>query len=377
MRIVDSLFASTLFLTGVVVFGIVSNASAENRNYNVRGLLTTTYDDNVTLTHVNTKADVIETIGVGLDIKREGTRNHFLGQIDVFRNFFVHNSDFDNTAIILSAKDAFEISSRMRFNVSESFERSQEPRNFEDAFGRNTGRYQTNRYKLFLTYEFDISNYALFQWTYGNEMTSYSRADLNDSTRNEAGARIQYAFDHANRAGLKYEFAIRSFESDNQIANNALIVDYGHNFTKQLQLVLKVGADFINSDISGSTVRGRYEVGLLNDIDEITRAGLSYKRGLNSESTSQDLFDSYRFTGSVGRELMQRIAVFGTAFYGKGEYQQSQVENKLVGAGAGVNYELFRNAIVKLTYDYSQTISNQVSSSYHRNVVGLQTQVKF
>lgn len=377
MRIVDSLFANALFFISVAVFGVVSNASAENRNYSIRGQLTTTYDDNVTLTHVNTKADVIETVGLGLDIKREGTRNQFLGQIDLYRNFFVHNSSFDNTAIILSAKDAFEISSRMRFNVSENFERSEEPRNFEDAFGRNTGRYRTNRNKLFLTYEFDISNYALFQWTYGNEITAYSRADLNDSTRNETGARLQYAFDHANRAGLKYELAIRSFESDTQIINNALIVDYGHNFTKQLQLVFKVGTDFINSDISGSTVQGRYEIGLLNDIDEITRAGLSYKRGLNSESNSQDLFDSYRFTGSVGRELTQRIAVFGTAFYGKGEYQQSQVENELVGAGAGVNYLFLRNAIVKLTYDYSETISNQASSSYQRNVVGLQTQMKF
>lgn len=277
---------------------------------------------------------------------------------------------------MLRASDRYELSSRMRVNVSDSYQRAQEPQSFDDAFGRNSGRYRTDQNRFSLKSEWDLSPYALFELTYANEFTGYSRRDLDNTTLNQIGPRFQYAFDDANRVGVGYIFSSRDFESGALIQGNSVVVDFGHNFTKQLQLVLKAGEDFINDESTGNSQHTRYEVSLLNEIDATTHAQISYKRGLNSYAYSKDLFDSYQISAALGRELTARISISGAGFYGKGEYQQSGISDELAGLGIQAQYAFSPQVQGGLNYNYAQTVSNQDARSYHRNFVGVQLQIK-
>ncbi len=353
-----------------------AKALAEGQNFGLHGQLATSYNDNVTLAHTRVIADVIEKALIGIDLKKEGSRNSFLAQMDLSHDFYFNNSSFNNTVVVLKASDRYELSSRMRVNVSDSYQRAQEPQSFDDAFGRNSGRYRTDQNRFNVKYECDLSQYALFELTYANEFTGYSRSDLDNTVLNQIGPRFQYAFDDANRLGMGYIFSSRDFESGALIQGNSVVVDFGHNFTKQLQLVLKVGEDFVNDESTGNSQHARYEVSLLNEIDVTTHAQISYKRGLNSYAYSKDLFDSYQVSGALGRELTARVSISGAGFYGKGEYQQSRISDELLGAGAQINYAFSQQVQVGLNYNFAQTLSNRDVRSYHRNFVGAQVQIK-
>jgi opacity protein-like surface antigen len=353
------------------------DAQAYVKEVSTRGQLSTSYDDNVTFAYTNVTADVSQSLLAGLDLKLEGSRNKFLAQADVLHNLYMNNSSFNNMGVVFRASDLLELSSRMHLNFLDNYERSEEPRSFDDAFGRNNGRYRTDKNNFYLGFELDVSSQMLLEWTYRNEFIGYSRDDLDNSFLNQAGGRVQYAIDDANWVGLGYEFALRDFSSGTNITNNSLAVDFGHYFTKQLQLVLKVGEDFIDQDTFGRSQQTRYEASLLNDLDETTHASLRYRRGLNSSAYSKDLFDSYQVSASLSRELTRRITVSGAGFYGQGEYQQSNIHDELLGVGAGINYALSQHLKIGLNYSYSETVSNQNVRSYRRNFVSVQTQLRF
>ena len=364
-------------ILGFFLLVAVGNVSAQVKKISTRGQLATSYDDNVTFAHANIRADVSQILSAGADLKLEASRNTFLAQTDVSRNLYVKNNSFANTAVVFRASDLFELSSRMRLNSSDYYERSEEPRSFDDTFGRNNGRYRTDKNNFSVGFDLDLNSQMIFQWTYRNEFTGYSRKDLDNSFLNQTGGRVEYAFDEANRMGLGYDFSFRDFSSGTSITGHLLAVDFGHHFTKQLQLVVKVGEDFIDDQDSGNSQKARYEISLLNDFDEATHAGLKYRQGLNSFAYSKDLFDSYQISASLAREITQRITVSGAGFFGEGEYQQSRIRDKLLGVGAEVDYALSQQISVGFNYSYSETISNQDVRTYRRNFGTLHTQMKF
>ncbi len=368
------LFVTLIMASRIIMPGI---ALAEGRNFTLRGQMATSYDDNITFAHSHAIADFLQTILVGLDFKSEKSRNNFLMQADVSQNFYFHNQSFNNSAVLFRAKDLFEVSERLRLNASESFESTEEPRSFDDAFGRNSGRYRTDRNRFKVGGEVDISSHALGQLSYHNEFTGHSRAGIDDSDLNMMSSRVEYDFDDTNRAGLSYEYALRSYSSGKDIIINSLIVDYGHHFTKQLEWVVKVGEDFIDSEISGRSQQARYEMSLLNDIDEATHAALTYRKGLSTSTYSKNLFDSYQVSASLAREVTQRTALNGSAFYGRGEYRETHIEDKLSGLGLGVSYAVSQKMDVGLDYSFSKTGSTDGTRSFERNFFGANAKFKF
>jgi hypothetical protein len=322
----------------LIVLSPMSNAQAENDHLDVRAQLTTSYDDNVTFAHTNQKRDFLESVLLGIDLKADSSRNRLLGQLDLTRNFYFDNSSFDNTAVGLRLRDDFEVSQRLRLNATDDFTSAEAPNSFDDEFGRTNGRYRTDKNELGLGADYDLSSHTLFQWTYGHEYTGYSRRDLSDTDMHRTGGRIQYAFDEANRIGAGYDYSHRFFATGNEIVDHTVYGDYGHNFTRQLSLNLKAGEDFIDSERTGNAQNVRYEASLTNDVNATTRGVLKYTRGLSSYANSENLFDSYRLSLTFGRELTQRMVVYGSGFYGVGEYQQTRIKDKLSGIGIGLNY---------------------------------------
>lgn len=355
----------------------IVQALAEGDHFDIRGRLKTTYDDNVTFAHTNKLSDVLQTVLVGLDFKADTSRNSFLAQLDLSRNFYFENKSFDNTTVGLRLSDGFEFSDRLRLTTSDDYQRSEDPRSFDDQFGRSSGRYRTDRNQINLGLDFDLNSHTMLQYTYGHEYTGYSRKDLEDTDMHHTGGRVQYAFDDANRIGVGYDYSRRFFETGNELVDHTIYGDYGHSFTKQLNLTVKAGQDMIDSDSSGKSRQARYEINLLNDIDETTNAGLKYTRGLNSYAYSQDLFDAYRFSATFGKELTSRFFAQGAVFYGEGEYKQSKVRDRLSGLNAGVTYAVTQNIGAGISYSFSETKSNQDSRSYQRNAVGFQVNMKF
>lgn len=352
-------------------------ARAEDKHFSVRGAESTNYDDNVTFSHNKVIRDVVQTLQAGMDIKNETSRNSLLMQADIGQNFYAHNNAFNNTAVTFSVTDLFEISQRLKLNMMDHYDRADEPRSFEDAFGRTTGRYRTDRNRFSAALDFDLNSQTKLSGTYRNEFTGYSRKDLDNSFLNQTGGHIDFHFNDANRIGGEYQYALRRFESGTDIAAHAVKAEYGHHLTSQLELVLKAGGDFLYDTSTGHSSGGDYEASLVNDIDRKTQALLSYRRGLNSYAYSKDLFDSWQISAAFSRDIARRISAQGTAFYGRGSYRQSRIKDNLAGAAFGIRYSLTEQCRVGIQYNFSETESSQSSGSYHRNFAGLQTEMKF
>ncbi len=359
-----------------VWFMWVVKADAENKNLVLRGRLETSYNDNVTLAHRNVVSDMVQSVLLGLDFKRETDRNSFLLQADAARNFYLDNGSFDNTEINFRATDRYELSSRMRLNITDHYNRAEDPQSFADAFGRTSGRYRTDDNNLNAKYGFDLNSHMLFELEYINDVTVYSRSDLDNSVFNQFHPRLQYALDESNRVGIGYGFTMRDFESGSQVSGHTIIADFGHSFTKQLEWGCKIGEDFANEDTGGTSQQARYEVSLINDINETTNAALKYRRGLSSYAYSKDLFDSYQVSATLAREVTSRVFVRAAGFYGEGDYQNSGIHDELLGAGVGINYATSPQSSVGLNYNFARTRSNQEIRSYDRNFVGVQFEIK-
>ncbi len=355
--------------------GMCSSAFA-SMNMELKGSTVVAYDDNVTFQH-DPISDVITSVNAGIGLKAEGSRYGLNGSVSVAHHFYSKHSSFDNTEFDTKLDGHWELSERDRLKFTDSYTHAEDPRSFEDAFGRVNGRYTYDRNDFSTRYERDLNENLSAFAHYDQDLNYYSRNDLSDSIQHTIGGGIQYAIDSANIVGFGYDYAKRFFTPGPEIGVNSIFGTYRRYFTKQLYLDTKVGSDFIASEGRGHDSQLRTEISLTSDVDENTRAGISFKKGLNTSSYSQNLFDSYQFSAQWARQLTSRINAGFNAFFGKGEYQVISIHDRSLGAGVGASYSLTAKSTIGLNYTYSDTESNVSTRSYKRNYIQLGMQIRF
>jgi opacity protein-like surface antigen len=356
-------------------FGVCSNAMADV-DVEVKGSTRVAYDDNVTFQH-DPVSDIITSMNAGIGLKAEGSRYGLNAAASITHHIYSDNSSFDNTEFDTAVDGHWDFSERDRLKFSDSYTHAEDPRSFEDAFGRENGRYTYDRNGFKLRYDRDLNAHLSAYTHYDQALNYYSRNDLSDSIQHTVGGGVEYAIDSADIVGLGYDYAKRFFTPGPEIAVNSIFGTYRRYFTTQLYLDAKVGSDFIDSESRGHDSRLRTEISLTSDVDENTRAGISFRKGLSTSSYSQNLFDSYQFSAQWARQLTRRINAGFNAFYGKGEYQVINIRDRSLGAGVGASYSLTAKSTIGLNYTYSDTESNVSSRSYKRNYVQLGMQVHF
>ena len=130
------------------------------------GALRESFDDNITFTKENKKQDYITAARVGLEAVYEGKTRSLQLSGNILQNTFLDHINFNNLAQDFAVNFINELSKRDRLSLSDSFSRSEEPRNVEDSFGSTAGRYRIQKNEFSLGYAREINSQLIVFFQY-------------------------------------------------------------------------------------------------------------------------------------------------------------------------------------------------------------------
>lgn len=348
-----------------------------NADLKITTSVTETYDDNITYASANAKEDYITNLLLGADLVYEGKNNSSVFSGNLNYENFADNASFNNLAQDFSAIYRQELSKFDRFSVKNTFVHAEEPRSFEDEFGRTSGRYAYFRNIITAGYSRDVSKNMAINADYTNEIDTYSRSDLSDAYLNAIGLGAEYAISSQTILLAGYNFSMRKFDPGTSAFTNALNAGIKQYFTPQLSLEGKAGIDFIRSYDKKNYTRPLFILSLVDEVDAATKFNLSFKKEYFNNAYSQDLFNQWRISAGLNRQLLARLSTNISAFYGNGEYVESGTSDDLRGINCGFSYDLRHNMKLNLSYAYSETDSNVSTREYKKNAVNLGIKVDF
>lgn len=327
------------------------------------------YDSNITSAKDDTKSDFFASLGAGLSCEYEGKKNRLQLTGNVIQQLYAHYNRFNNTSEYATIKYDHELSKYDRIRLSDAFSHTYEAENFSDEFGRASGWYSYIRNRFSIAYERDIAKQVALILRYGNNIDAPFREDLNDSYLNSVGMEIDYAYSSATVVYMSYDAWNRDFRPGKDATTQEIAGGIRQYFTKQLYCDGKAGVDIIKSYTGKLYQKPLFELSVTDDIDKRTTARLGFFKEYRSTAYMQDIFNYWEIFGSVARQFTERLKGSAGCFYGKGEYVAGTIEDDLFGLNAGLTYEFRKNIRGVVSYNFSNTFSNQRYREYTRNLI--------
>lgn len=336
-----------------------------------------TYDDNITYVSSQAKSDFITSLDIGLNAKYEERARSLNLSAGVGRDFFERHANFDNTYENISLSAGQEFSKYSRLSLNDTFSHSEEPRSFEEEFGRAAGRYSIYRNRFGIDYSKEITRQFSLLTRYGNEATQYSRNDLSDSILNSIGLESDYAVSSMTIAFFSYDFARRDFNPGAEASTQTVAGGIRQYLNSQLLLDTKIGVNLVKAYNDQRYHKPLFYASLIEDIDENSRARISFKKEYYTNAYSSDIFNYWELSSAIAQRLSERLSGTISCFYGQGKYITFGIKDKLGGLDTGINYDLSKNVIASLKYAYSETQSNTDSREYKKNTVSAGLKIGF
>ncbi len=373
MKRAEIIFIAVLFF----ILGTFDAWANKSMDIDIRGTLSNRFDDNITFVNSDKRKDFITDISAGLVLSQEGKTHTLDVSGNITQEKFWDNASFDNTRQDASLNFQKELSKHDNFKLKDVLTHAEEPRSFEDAFGRTSGRYSYIRNRFELGYLRVLSKHLNVQMTYGNELYNVSRDDLSDSVMNKTGVELDYIQSSAWTFLLGYDYSTRDFNPGGSVVGNAIVAGVRRFFTPQLYLDVKPGVTLTKSVDNEDFVKATALIALTDEISKNIKAGIYFQSDSNATSSSQDIFNSWRIGGNFFKQLLRRLNGTIGAFYGRGEYESSGIEDELIGVNTRLEYEVTKNAATFLGYGYAETISNRDNRGYVKNTISLGVRVNF
>jgi hypothetical protein len=350
---------------------------AGDADVEVTGSVSETYDDNITYIKDDPKDDFITRASVGLKTKLEGRMRSLELSGHVTQQFFKEYDSFNNTSEDFSVNFLNDFSKYTHLSLTDTFTHADEPRSFEDEFGRTAGRYSYLKNKFNMALSREVKKQLTLTGRYGNEAVTYSRDDLSDSYLNSFGLGCDYAFSSQTIGSLFYDFSQRTFDPGKSANTNTLSAAIRQYLTKQLYLDGRTGIEFIDAYNGRNYAKPLLFAAITDEFTETTRGSIAFTKQYYTNSSTQDLFNYWQVSSNITRQLLPRLALNFSGFVGEGEYTSLGITDKLKGVSAGFTYDIMKNMRGNLSYSYSTTSSNQVGREYTKNAVTVGMQVAF
>jgi len=345
--------------------------ASEKLDLKILANLNETYDDNITYLKEKPIDDFITDAALGLGLNYEGKTGvlELLGRIT--QHFFANHADFNNTCedFMFSLKN--ELSKKDSMAISDTFTHAQEPRSFEDAFGRTTGRYSYLKNEFSMAYTRAISKMLSFLARFSNESDYFSRKDIIDSAMNSIGLQMNYILSSATILLFSNDFSRRDFYPGRNASTDAFLAGVKQYLTSQLSFEAKAGLDFLNSYNASKYTKPMVSLSFIDEMDKNTRSVISFTKRYYTNAYEEDLFDYQEFSAEIIEQLSERLGINFSGFYGKGKYISLGIADTLRGAGLGFVYDLRQNIRLKISYAYSDATSNSDTRAYKKNLFSL------
>lgn len=343
----------------------------------LRGGVSEVYDDNITYAKTSKKSDFITKPAVGFGAIYEGNITNIALSGNIYREFYAKNSNFDHDSEDFSITSETEFSKYDRLTIKDIFSHTYNPRSFEDQFGRTGGRYSSYRNRVSFGYSKDITKQFGVVLRYSNEYNDYSREDIAKSFLNSGGVESAYIINSDTSLLASYDFLRRDFDPGSKATTNALAGGIRKYITKQFYFDGIGGIDFISSYRGANYIKPYIAVSITDEIDDKTNMNLTFTRRDETISYSADLFNQWRILAGFTRQLSRRLGCGLSAFYGRGEYVDTSVVNKLIGSSVDLTYDIWDNWKGSISYDFSKEISTSASGGYRKNAVTLGLTAEF
>jgi len=335
------------------------------------------YDDNITSDEDNKMSDFYTDLKLGVNMTSQQRTHEIVFSGNLTQQVFAKERDFNNLRQDYSFRFSKELSRYDRFSVSDTYTRAEDTDVFEDLFGRVNDRYVYDQNRFSLEYSRDFSKQLSFALNYQNEYYSPDRADLSESTLNAGGIKADYYCSSATIASFVYEVAQRAFDPGTSAVSHTVLAGIRQYLTSQVYLEGQAGVDFITNFNDDQITEPRFRLSLVNELDEKTQVGITFSKDFATNNYTEDVFDTWRLSVTLGRQLLERMTVFGSAFFGQGEYDSLKIKDDLLGVSLGLRYQISRDITASFGYSYSQTDSNDDTRDFDRNRVLVGVDIKF
>ncbi len=339
--------------------------------------LNESYDDNITYASKHALSDAITQVALGLMGSYGGKTEGFSFGGDLRYDVFARYSNFDNLSEHLAGMAQKELNDHNRVSFRDDFTHAQEPRSFEDQFGRTGGRYSYYADSAGIVYAHDFTQQLSADLHYNYAFTIYSRDDISDSYLNKVGTAWQYVFDAETIALFSYDYSLRNFDPGLSAYVHTVAVGARRYLTSQLYLEGDSGVDVFETYAKHSYVKPLFTVALNDVVDSVTVAGITFTREYSPNAYFEDILNSWRVAGNISHSFFPRFTAAGSLFWGRGTYITTRVKDELTGIDVNATYDLGHNTQVFVDNNYSQTRSNVASRAYTRNRVSLGIKVSF
>ena len=387
--IVSNVYASDNSLD-LTVTNFLDSLSYNYKGFNIKvtGVaIEETYDDNIIFSDEDELDDFITELRAGVGVKYEDKTKKldFIGVVN--NQTFAKNSDFSNVAedVILNFKNEF--SKYDRVTLTNIFTHSEAPlisslgTDFleEQFLRKREGRLDvfTNRFNI--NYSRDLSRKLSVFALYGNAVSIFSGADIENSFLNEGGFGTGYVLSPTTSFSLSYRFTHREFEDDADASLQTIAPGIRYNITKKLYFDGRAGIVFIESFDDTSHTLPIARASLTYQRDPDTLASLTIERRNETDSYNEDVTSSTVTSATLSRQLLERFRASISFFYGQGETISSDSEFSFLGANTTLSYDINKNLKGNLTYTYSDfdPESETGGGGYTKNTVILGLSASF
>lgn len=325
------------------------------------------YDDNVTYVRQDPVKDSITNLRGGLSLGLESRSLSFELSGGLTHQIYSQNRHLNNTAQDAGLTIDQELSSRDRLRLKDSFSHTYEPRSFEEAFGRASGRFSYSRNDFDLSYIREIGGSLSVEGRYGNQINEGEESAVIDSHLNSAGATVSYAHNAYFTFLLAYDYAKRDLRAGRSSSLHKVSTGFRQYFTPRFYLDGRIGLNTVRTYGGGAHTSPPLYAALTHELNERTRFSLSYEKEYEMNPYMEEFFDQWKTSGFVERQVSQRLGVAANGFYGKGEYASFGIRDVLWGAGAGLNFELRENLKLNLALSHSDMTSSEPARGHLKN----------
>ncbi len=338
------------------------------------------FDDNVTLTKKHKKSDFITDLTGALRARYEGKRQNLELVGRSTEHLYARNWSYTNNAQDVFLDYNLELTARDQIKIKDAGSHYEDPRSFEEAFGRAGGRYGTVRNKLDGDYLHDFSKQLQTDIGYSNQSFIFTKdkGGNRNSLSNQARANGAYLWNSETQFSLWYNYEDRHYDGIKGTGwVQGITGGVRRYLTKQLYLDLQGGLDLIRTFGKDLLARPVLVAALTGELTERTQASLSFMRRDQTSGYETDIFNFWQVSANLKHEITRRFQAVLSAFYGHGRYRSLDIKDNFIGWNGSLDYEFWRNVKAGLAYAFYLLDSNVSSREYARNQVSLKFTVTF
>lgn len=378
-------------LGGFFLMGISANAyviefpSYYGLDLKFSGTVTESYSNNIAFANDNEdkQEGFLTMLSLGLDVGYTGKKRSFELSGKMQRQLFLGEKGvkipYEN--LTLSFQNSF--SDYDKISVVDTFAHAWIPYTFEEEFGRFTGRLDQQTNAFTVNYTKDISKELSINTGYTNRLSWTKSSSLTDTTQNNLNFITTYYYSELTNYSLSYSYTDSESENGRGVSNHKVFAGIERYLTKYLYVNATAG---INASTIGETryINENYSISFGNElmIDDRTTGTIDYRRTVDVLKDRDDIFNNWRATLELKRDILEDVTGNVSFFYGQGEYLSSGDKDELLGASTLLDYIIWEGKkgqmmSGRLGYTYSQLDSNVNSRGYTRSSVDLGILARF